>query len=58
MSDTVIFGLIALAFLFLFFKMMGFLLKVAVVILVIGAGYYYLAPVMDWPQISDLIEGL
>lgn len=58
MSDTVILGLIALACLFLLFKMMGFLLKAAVVVLIIVAGYYYLSPVMDWPQISDLIEGL
>lgn len=58
MSDSIILGLIAAACFILLFKMMGFLFKVALVILIIGAGYYYLAPVMDWPQISDLIAGL
>lgn len=51
MSATVIFGLIALACLFLFFKMMGFLLKVAVVAVVIGVGYWYLAPHVGMPPL-------
>jgi hypothetical protein len=51
MSATVIFGLIALACLFLFFKMMGFLFKAAVVVLVIGVGYWYLAPHIGAPPL-------
>ena len=44
MSASVILGLIALACFVLLFKMMGFLLKLVVVVLIVGAGYWYFAP--------------
>ena len=51
MSASVILGLIALACLILIFKMMGFLLKFAVIAVVIGAGYWYLAPHVGMPPL-------
>ena len=51
MSASILLGLIAVACFILFFKVMGFLLKLAVVAVVIGAGYWYLAPNVGLPQL-------
>jgi hypothetical protein len=41
-------GVIALVCALLFFKAMGFLLRLVVIVLVLGAGYWTLAPYFDW----------
>ncbi len=51
MSASVILGLIALACLILFFKVMGFLIKLALVAVILGAGYWYLAPLLGAPPL-------
>ncbi len=51
MSASIILGLIAVACFILFFKVMGFLLKFAVIAVVIGAGYWYLAPHIGAPPL-------
>ena len=57
MSETVVTGLLALALLVLLFKISGFLIRMLVVAILLGVGYYYLSPVFAWPQIADLITG-
>ncbi len=42
-------GLVALLCLFFFFKVTSFLLRLAVLIVVLGAAYWYLAPHFGWP---------
>jgi hypothetical protein len=51
MSATVILGLIALACLILFFKVMGFLFKLALVAVILGVGYWYFAPLLGAPPL-------
>lgn len=58
MSETVVTGLLALALVVLLYKISGVLIRLVLVAIILGVGYYYLSPVMDWPQISDLIAGL
>ncbi len=42
-------GLIALLCLFFIFKVTSFLFRIAFVLVVIGAAYWYLAPHFAWP---------
>ena len=58
MSETMVTGLLALALVVLLYKISGVLIRLVLVAIILGVGYYYLSPVMDWPQISDLIAGL
>jgi hypothetical protein len=51
MSTSIIIGLLVLVCLVLLFKVMGFLLRLAVVLVVIGAAYWYLAPIFGWPSL-------
>ncbi|WP_395769076.1 hypothetical protein [Arenimonas sp.] len=51
MSTSIIIGLLVLVCLVLLFKVMGFLLRLAVVLAVIGAAYWYLAPIFGWPSL-------
>ena len=51
MSTSIIIGLIVLVCLVLLFKVMGFLLRLAVVLLVLGAGYWYLGPQFGLPSL-------
>jgi hypothetical protein len=51
MSVSLIVGLIALACLVLFFKVMGFLLRLAVIAVLAGIAYWYLAPYLDLPPL-------
>jgi hypothetical protein len=51
MSASILLGLLAVVCIVLLFKMMGFLFKLAVVALVIGAGYWYLAPHFGAPPL-------
>lgn len=51
MSTSIIIGLVVLVCLVLLFKVMGFLLRLAVVLLALGAGYWYLAPQFGWPAL-------
>ncbi len=49
MSMSLIVGLIAVVC--LFFKVMSFLLRVAVIAVLAGAAYWYLAPYFGWPAL-------
>lgn len=49
MGISIIIGLAVLVCLVLLFKVMGFLLRLAVVLVVLGAAYWYLAPMCGWP---------
>jgi hypothetical protein len=51
MSTSIIIGLIALVCLVLFFKVMGFLLRLAVIAVLAGAAYWFLAPYLDLPPL-------
>jgi len=51
MSTSIIIGLLVLVCLVLLFKVMGFLLRLVVVLVVIGAAYWYLAPIFGWPSL-------
>jgi hypothetical protein len=51
MSVSLIVGLIALVCLVLFFKVMSFLLRIAVIALLAGLAYWYLAPWFGWPPL-------
>lgn len=51
MSISLIVGLIALVCLFLFFKVMSFLLRIAVIAVIAGAAYWFLAPYLGWPAL-------
>ncbi len=51
MSVSLIVGLIALVCLVLFFKVMSFLVKLAVVTVVLLALYWFLAPMLGLPAL-------
>ncbi|WP_395771830.1 hypothetical protein [Arenimonas sp.] len=51
MSTSIIIGLIVLVCLILVFKVMGFLLRLSVVLLVVVVGYWYLGPHFGWPAL-------
>ena len=51
MSTSIIIGLVALVCRVLLFKVMGFLLRLAMVLVVLGAVYWYLAPIFGWPAL-------
>ena len=51
MSISLIVGLIAILCLFLFFKVMSFLLRIAVIAVLASAAYWFLAPYLDWPAL-------
>jgi hypothetical protein len=51
MSMSLIVGLIAVVCLFLFFKVMSFLLRLTVIAVLAGAAYWYLAPYFGWPAL-------
>ena len=51
MSASLIVGLIAAVILFLFFKVMSFLLRIAVIAVIAAAAYWYLAPLAGWPPL-------
>ena len=57
MSEAVVTGLIVLVAIVLLYKMAGFLLKLIAMLVILGVGYHYLAPVFSWPLIADLITG-
>jgi hypothetical protein len=48
---SLIVGLAALLCLFFIFKVTSFLLRITVLVLVIGAAYWYLAPHFGWPML-------
>jgi len=51
MSTSIIIGLVVLVCLVLLFKVMGFLLRLGVILLVLVAGYWYLGPYFGWPAL-------
>ena len=42
--------------LYLAFKVVSVVLKIALWLLVIAAGYWFLAPFFDWPPLAEVIH--
>mgnify|MGYP003493180909 CR=1 FL=1 len=49
MSESMVTGLLALAFVVLLYKISGILIRLVVVVALLGVGYYYLSPIFGWP---------
>lgn len=52
-------GLVAIIIgLYLAFKVAGVMLKLALWLLIVVAGYWLLAPLFDWPPLAEVIQVL
>jgi hypothetical protein len=49
MSESMVTGLLALALVVLLYKISGILIRLVVVGVILGFGYYWLSPVFGWP---------
>lgn len=49
MSESMVTGLLALALVVLLYKISGILIRLVVVGVMLGIGYYWLSPVFGWP---------
>lgn len=49
MSETMVTGLLALALVVLLYKISGILIRLVVVAVMLGIGYYYASPLFGWP---------
>lgn len=52
-------GLLAVVIgLYLAFKVAGFVLKLALWVLIVVAGYWFLAPFFGWPPLAEVVHVL
>lgn len=52
-------GLVAVIIgLYLAFKVAGFVLKLALWVLIVVAGYWFLAPLFGWPPLAEVVHVL
>lgn len=49
MSDSILFGLIAATCAIVLIKLMGWFLRLMLVLCVLAWGYWYMAPLLGWP---------